>query len=585
VPQDESHQQEAERPSAVSRRAFLGTTAAAIVAGVVDPTQTAEAQPRVSATFDAVDLTGGAGSPPEDRSTDPVARADAAFTIRCKAATAQREIPIPVHVNNGDEALYPNKIASYSKGLPHNARGEVNLAAYNLLLHALNTGKPSDFETIQLGCATPSFRHRLVNPQAGLAFDLEGADAHHLTQPPAPAFASAEQAAEIVENYWMALCRDVSFHVYDSDSLTLQACAELSNLSDFRGPKIAGQVTPESLFRGLTPGDLTGPYISQFLYKPCPLGANYVEQRMRTHVAGVNYMTHYPLWLTVQNGCVPSQAEPFESQRRFIINGRDIGQWVHIDVLFQAYFHACLILGTPAGTGLDPFSSGMGAPLNPGNPYRVSQTQEGFGTFGPPYIKTILCEVATRALKTVWHQKWFVHRKLRPEEFAGRIHNHLTGLANYPIHPEALNASALSYVFSQYGSYLLPMEFPEGSPLHPAYGAGHATVAGACVTILKAMFDENFIIPNPVMPDPDDPAQLVPYSGPPLTVGGELNKLASNVAIGRNIAGVHWRSDATESLKLGEMVAIRILEDQRGCYNETFNGFTFTRFDGTTITI
>ncbi len=32
----------------------------------------------------------------------------------------------------------------------------------------------------------------------------------------------------------------------------------------------------------------------------------------------------------------------------------------------------------------------------------------------------------------------------------------------------------------------LPMAFQEGSPMHPSYGAGHATVAGACVTILKA---------------------------------------------------------------------------------------------------
>lgn len=296
-------------------------------------------------------------------------------------------------------------------------------------------------------------------------------------------------------------------------------------------------------------------------------------------------MTQYALWLSVQNGCVPSQAEPFESVRRYIHNGRDIGQWVHIDILFQAYFQACLILLTPVGTGTDPLSSGIGAPLSPSNPYIASQTQEGFGTFGGPFIKTLMCEVATRALKAVWYQKWFVHRRFRPEVFGARIHNHLTGLASYPIHPEALNSTAIQQVFSQNGTYLLPMEFPEGSPLHPAYGAGHATVAGACVTILKAMFDENFVISNPVVPDPNDPTQLVAYSGPPLTVRGELNKLASNIAIGRNIAGVHWRSDATESLKMGEEVAIRILQDQAGCYNENFGGFTFTRFDGTPITI
>jgi hypothetical protein len=142
----------------------------------------------------------------------------------------------------------------------------------------------------------------------------------------------------------------------------------------------------------------------------------------------------------------------------------------------------------------------------------------------------------------------------------------------------------LDRLYSKSGTYLLPMAFPEGSPAHPSYGAGHATVAGASVTLLKAWFDESYVIPNPVQPAPDG-LSLEPYTGAPLTVGGELNKLASNVAIGRNIAGVHWRSDATESLKLGELIAINILKDQKSTYNEEFGGFTLTKFDGTTITV
>jgi hypothetical protein len=576
-PLDETQSSSPPRDSEFTRRVFLGSSAAALAAGLIR-----DASPALA--FDTPKFVANADDG-LNQSVDLSTREDMAYTIRVKAASLAREQGMPVHVANGDETLYPNRIASYSKGLQHNARGEVNLSAYNIYLNALQSGRPADFEAIPLGCATPSFRRKLVNPQSGLAFDLEGADSHQLTQPPAPAFASAEEAGEIVENYWMALCRDIPFHQYDSHPLPLAACAELTALSDFRGPKVGGQVTPATLFRGLTPGDLTGPYISQFLYKPCPIGVNYIEQRMRTHVAGLNFMTQYSHWLSVQNGCVPSQTDIFDTTRRYVFNGRDLGQWVHIDVLFQAYFHACLILGTPVGTNTDPNSSGIGAPVNPGNPYLISQNQEGFGTFGPPHFKTLLCEVATRALKAVWYQKWFVHRRLRPEEFGGRIHNHRVGTTSYPIHPEALNADAVSRVFSQYGTYLLPMEFPEGSPLHPAYGAGHATVAGACVTILKALFDENFVIPNPVMPDPYDPTQLVPYAGPALTVGGELNKLASNVAMGRNIAGVHWRSDATESLTLGETVAIRILQEHRGCYNETFHGFTFTKFDGTSVTV
>ena len=104
------------------------------------------------------------------------------------------------------------------------------------------------------------------------------------------------------------------------------------------------------------------------------------------------------------------------------------------------------------------------------------------------------------------------------------------------------------------------------------------------MTILKAWFDESHIIPNPVQPTADGLA-LEPYTGGALTVGGELNKLASNIAIGRNIAGIHWRSDAMQSLKLGESIAMSILKDQRATYNEHFDGFTFTKFDGTVVTV
>jgi hypothetical protein len=291
-------------------------------------------------------------------------------------------------------------------------------------------------------------------------------------------------------------------------------------------------------------------------------------------------MTTQTEWLAIQNGFQPTRALEYRRVRRYITTGRDIGEWVHIDVLFQAYFTAFLALVE------------MGAPVNPGNPYITSATQEGFGTFGGPYFATLVAEPATRSLQGVWYQKWFVHRRLRPEMFAGRVHMMKTGQASYPIHPDVLDSEVLQRVFfhnkrqnSGQGTYFLPMAFPEGSPLHPAYGAGHATVAGACTTILKALFDGSFEIPNPVVPHPVDPTRLVPFEGPELTVEGELNKLASNVATGRNIAGVHWRTDGIESLRLGEAIAISILRDQKGKYNEDFDGFTFRKFDGTVVTV
>ena len=484
------------------------------------------------------------------------------------------------HQNNGDEALYSNKIANYSKGLPHNSNGEVNLTAYNALTTALNSGVPAHFEQIPLGGT-----RKLVNPQAGLAFDMEGKDAQGILQQPAPAFTSREIAAEISENYWMALLRDVPFTDYENNQIAIDAAADLSRFGrDFKGPRNQKKlVTPRTLFRGLTVGDSLGPLMSQFWYLPCFFGANEVSQRIRTVKGltdgGRDYMTTFDEWLSIQNGVAPSQPQIFDSVPRYMRNGRDLGEWVHIDVLFQGYFQAFLIMAGYLNT-----------PVDSNNPYRNSVTQDGFGTFGGPYFATLLCEVATRALKAVWFQKWFVHRRLRPEVLAARVHRTAYNGANYPVHAEILDSVTSSARLGRYlpsGNALLPMAFPEGSPLHPAYGAGHATVAGACVTILKALFDENTPIPNPVVPTTDG-TQLIPYNGSDagdLTVGGELNKIASNVALGRNMAGVHWRSDATQSLLLGEAVAISILRDQKGCVNENFNGFTLTKFDGSVVTV
>ena len=571
IPQKSDSRPAEPAPSPLTRRSFLTRSVAATLAaggaavgaGVLD-----------SAEALAVELD------PHSRLT----RANLAYRLRCKAALGQRRVQPALHPTNGDETLYPNHIGNFSKGLPHNAIGEVDPAAYDAWRHALQSGRPEDFEAIPMGASSPSLQRKLVNPQSALAFDLEGADSHALAMPPAPALASKEAAGEMVENYWMALARDVPFAEYGTNAMTLGAAQDLTRLQDFRGPKIALEVTPQTLFRDTLPGATTGPYLSQFLLLPVPFGANYIEQQMRTTVPGVDYLTNFADWLNVQRGELPAQAQQHDAQRRYIRNGRDLGQWMHIDVLFQAYFHAMLIMlaGPDAN---DAESSGLGVPFDAGNPYHASANQDGFGTFGGPHIAALMCEVATRALKAVWFQKWCVHRRLRPEAYAGLVHNRLHGVAAYPLALDEITASpALSMLAGKYGSYLLPMAFPEGSPLHPSYGAGHATVAGACVTILKAWFDESFVIPDPVVASTDG-LSLLPYSGALLTVGGELNKLASNVATGRNLAGVHWRSDARESLLLGEAVAISVLKDQRLLCNEHFDGFTLTKFDGSTVTV
>lgn len=41
----------------------------------------------------------------------------------------------------------------------------------------------------------------------------------------------------------------------------------------------------------------------------------------------------------------------------------------------------------------------------------------------------------------------------------------------------------------------------------------------------------------------------------------------------------------TYGLLLGEAVAISVMQDMKGCFTEPFAGFTFTDFDGTTVTV
>lgn len=322
--------------------------------------------------------------------------------------------------------------------------------------------------------------------------------------------------------------------------------------------------------------------------------------------------------------------------RRLISTMRDLARFVNRDALHQAYFNAALFL------------LNIDAPVDGGNPYGGNRfSREGaFASLGGPDLLTVVSEVASRALKVVWRQKWLVHRRCRPEVFGGLLQMERNGhegcLRDYglqtsvPTVPDFQSAvgDTLAAVSAHNASLpggaatlFLPMAFSAGSPSHPAYGAGHATVAGACVTVLKAWFDEDARLRDiyaaanaragaermgpkdpPDSPDPNPPgaaaAGLPPdrhrpggvrpaHALPPaassdaerITVGGELNKLASNVAMGRSMGGVHWRSDNTRSLRLGEEVAIEILRKRSAEYAERPLSFRFRSFDGKPVQI
>ena len=566
------------RTKGTSRRKFLGQVGAALTSGaVLGKAGLAFAQS--SNTTIAEGIRG-----PAPRANPRVRRC---FAIRLATANDEARIPVPPQTTNGDEERYPDKCGTYSKGILQDGVGLVNLNAFQTFKRALNSGNPADFENIVMGGA-----RKLNGPQGGLAFGLEGSDAvqfgnapcpdnqgNVVIVPPAPALASAAYGTELVEMYWASLLRDVAFSDYISNATAAEAAQELSGMPTYAGPRDGnGNVTPVLLFRGGYPGETIGPYTSQLALIPTFLGAQEMHQQMITYAAGLDYMTDATTFQQVQNGIDTGFRNQIDPQPRYMYNGRALGAYTHLDVLYQAYLTAYLVLNT------------LGVPLNPGNPYIGSSTQNGFGTFGQPDFAAAVAAVAGFALNCVWYHKWYVHLRQRPESGGAIVRQILSGhggTLDGRVNDNVLNSMAVQRSFNRYSDYFLSQAFPEGSPNHPAYPTGHGTVAGACITVLKFFFDGDFVIPHPVVPSSDG-LSLFPYTGGDagqITVNGELNKLAHNISFGHGIhPAIHWRSDTDASIQLGEALAISILQDRALTYNEKFT-VSFTKIDGTIATI
>jgi hypothetical protein len=443
--------------------------------------------------------------------------------------------------------------------------GIVDATQYSSLLNAVQTRTWAAFNGIQ---RAPGAARKYVNPIAGLTYELIGSDPQQLYVPPPPTFASNEQGSEFVELAWMALLRDVPFDQYGINSVSIQAINELNSIAGYQGTK---PVTGANLFRPPVVGTVGGPFLSQFFYLPTSYGINELDLKVYNPLPGLDYMTNWTEFIRIQN-CGSYSAPVLETSKRYMITGRDLAGWVHYDMLAEAYHIAAMTL------------LNMGAPFNPTNPYLTSANQEGFGTFGPPHIVTLMLEMSTRSLHNAWNNKWNVNRRLRPEEYGGCVDRAKRGIYAFPVSTVATTSVAATILNATYGSYLLPQAFSEGSPLHPSYLAGHSTVAGAAVTILKAFFQNDWNLTTTVQPNANG-TQLLLYNATKLNVAGELNKLACNVGVGRNFGGVHFYSDMYQSLFVGEKIAIATLRNYKSTFAEAFSGWSFTGFDGTVVTI
>jgi membrane-associated phospholipid phosphatase len=432
-------------------------------------------------------------------------------------------------------------------------------------------------------------------------------------------FASGYSAAEMVEVYAMALLRDLDFDAYNVPNPDVQLALDALNAfgEEFRGPKEKQgsnyRVTTKTLFRGNSPESLRGGYLSKFLLlrRPPLFAAGCAPGTADIINAGIffgelsealtapqpnpgrEFSLTWNDYVAIQNRRIPQKYQPGDFKGRVVIsNGRNLAGLVHVDSLYQEHAFAVDVL------------TGGNYPRTPVSPYTppkaggIHAKNEGDGpTLGPPDAAGLVGAVALEAARLAWSQKYLIARRARPEVFGALVHKRKTGGGENtygPIDARLLTNDAVRKLLERVkeenagrggpnaATYLLSQVFPESAPAHPAWPSGHATVAGACVTVIKAIFDDRAQVlqqidcnPSPACPNANanphvDPPPFTDEDGNPLTVGGELDKLASNIALGRNFGGVHFRSDGEHGILLGERAAIRFLRDHLRTYRERF---------------
>lgn len=541
---------------------------------------------------------------------------DCAADLRAKLGVLQNERAVRADCLNREEVKYRDYgfSGSFHKTLQHDINGTLtDTEDYNSMRRGIVNNDQDLLASVSLATGATM---KLANPLASWATCLVGKTMNGLKIPCAPALSSDAAAADMVEVYTHAYVRDVPFIDYSTSGVIatvlgvghMNAPGVVANLlypPGAFGGGFAG-FTAKNLFRGPSALEQYGPYISQFLYLNIPYGtaATPVAQLYATLPAptypapalpaprsewGINKMETVYL----QNGQRPSSLfAPVDTKiARYIFDGRSLAETVHNDAVYQFFYQAAVIMS----------SAPLSLPVNPGIPSYVNQG--GFITAGNAAALCTVAEVADLALKHAWYWKWQKARRLRPETMGLWVQNVMDGsvgnAGNYDLSDVLLDNGILTTGYGpsgnpyMNGSYTLPLCYQEGSPTHPSYPAGHAAIAGACVTVLKMFYDCERVWPVQVVEANSIGTALVNYTGTDagmMTVTGELDKLASNISIGRDWAGVHYRTDGVAGMELGEMVAMAYMSDLLSSWVENkSNGcppaISFRKFDGTIATV
>jgi len=139
----------------------------------------------------------------------------------------------------------------------------------------------------------------------------------------------------------------VPFTEYETNETAKHAAEELDSAkfkSTYAGPLDSnGHVTPRVLFRGgfnagattgpmpasnrsqYFAGELTGPYLSQFCFRPTSFGVQELDQKLYNAPAGLDFMIDETTWELIQAGKPTGIAFPLDKTNRALVQTAKAG--------------------------------------------------------------------------------------------------------------------------------------------------------------------------------------------------------------------------------------------------------------------
>ena len=378
---------------------------------------------------------------------------------------------------------------------------------------------------------------------------------------------SEAQAFEMFELYALSQLRDCHVERLSTDCQA-ECDRTLSALSTFPGREAT---SCSDLYRLSTvPFASSGPYVSQLLLRSYKDGAQQVDRRFPSTATDQTLSTRQG-YLEAEEGTTLTRSNPSLPDLVYPHDCRSLGTMVDGEPAYKHYLSAALLLMQTLGSSSFSLSTED----------VLTSLHGGFDD-----VLVSVAEVTRNALAESYRAKYLQSMKMRPASMASLI-----DVKNRSSHLSPSDVGAVAQIWehafgrAERKSYLDEMARRRGdggreasyllanhyrTSRHPSYTHGHGTVAAAAVTVLKGLIrtatsSDMALVPwqLPLLVPSQDgtaledaPASLASGS----TIADELDKLAHNVAIGRNCAGQHFRTEAEVSLSYGQDVGVRFLQ-------------------------